>query len=346
MKPFLPIANLIKFLMLVSATTLFAENGSQIVSITPLSSILVSTKNSAPANIISLNNSTISAEITGRALKIYVEVGETVNKDQNLVSLDCRSYTLAKKQADAALKVGKAQLNLAKKELLRNQRLIKNGTIPRELFDKTEANQKTALADIDVKKAAIETARLAIDRCTIKAPFVGQITQRMIQNGQLVIAGTPLFQLMESDKMEIKSNLSPADIAKLNKTTELVFVSANKYIKSKLRSVVQSIDQATRTQEVRLSILNDSELAAGLSGRIEWNNKEKKLPAEYLQRRNTNLGVMIAVDIIEGTGKAKFITLDDAIEGQPASIHLPINTAIINKNHFRVDDGQTIHVHK
>ncbi len=338
--------SIILLLIFISITNFSVADEPQIVGITPLSLILVSTKNSAPANVISLNNSTISAEITGRALNIYAEVGEVVKKDQKLVSLDCRSYTLAKKQADAALKVAKAQLDLAKKELIRNQRLIKKGTIPRELFDRTEANQQTALADIEVKKAVIETSNLAIDRCTIRAPFAGQITQRMIQNGQLVVAGTPLFQLMQSDKMEITSKLSPADIKKLADTSKLEFVAGDTRFKAQLRSVIQTIDQASRTQEVRLSLPATETIAAGLSGRIEWNDKSKKLPTEYIQRRNGNLGVMIAEDIVEGTGKARFIPLKNAIEGQPAEIELPANTAIINKNQFRIADGQTIQIQK
>jgi RND family efflux transporter MFP subunit len=338
--------SIILLLTFISITNFSVADEPQIVGITPLSSILISTKNSSPANVISLNNSTISAEISGRALNIYAEVGEVVKKDQKLVSLDCRSYTLAKKQAEAALKVAMAQLDLAKKELIRSQRLIKKGTIPRELFDKTEANQQIAMADIEVKKAAIETSDLAIDRCTIRAPFAGQITQRMIQNGQLVVAGTPLFQLMQSDKMEISSKLSPADITKLADTSKLEFVAGDIRFKAQLRSVIQTIDQSSRTQEVRLSLPATETLAAGLSGRIEWNDKSKKLPTEYIQRRNASLGVMIAEDLVEGTGKARFIPLKNAIEGQPAEIELPANTAIINKNQFRVVDGQAIQFQK
>ena len=333
-------------LSLISLSYLSAAEEPISVAVTPLASLLLTTKNSAPANVISLNDSTISAEITGRALNIYAEVGEQVKQGQKLVSLDCRSYTLAKKQAVAALKVSMAQLNLAKKELLRNQSLIINGTIPRELFDRTEANQQTALADIEVKKAAIEAADLSISRCIISAPFAGQITQRLIQNGQLVVAGTPLFQLIESDKMELSSKLSPVDIKNLTGTTGLQFVTGDRRLKAEIRSIIQTIDQTSRTQEVRLSVSTTDSIPAGLSGRIEWSDQNKKLPTEYIQRRNGNLGVMVAEDIVEGTGKARFVALKNAIEGQPADIDLPANTAIITKNQFRVADGQAIQAQK
>ncbi len=335
---------LLAVLCVIASTNLYSDTKLLNVSIVTLSSILITTKNSAPANIISLNNSTISAEITGRAVTIHTETGSFVRNGEKLASLDCRSYILAKKQADAALKVAKTQLNLTKKQLIRNQRLIKNGTIPREIFEKTEAAQQSSLADIELKKAVIENALLTIKRCSIKAPFSGQITQRMVQQGQLVLPGTPLFQLMQDQALEIKANLPETAIEKLKGTNSIEFVFNEKRIKTSIRSIIQNIDETTRTQEVRLSLPESTQLAAGLSGRLEWSDGYLQIPTEYIQRKGLNLGIMIAEEIIDGTAKAKFVALKNAIEGQPASIDLPQETAIINKNQYRVSDGQLISV--
>jgi len=321
-----------------------AENELVNVKVTPLSSVVISAKHSNPANIISLNHSTISAEITGRALKSYVETGDIVEKGQKLLSLDCRNYTLSKKQAIAALNVAKTQLSLAKKELVRNRRLIKQGTIPRELFDKTEAAELTALADIDLKNIAIKTTQLAINRCQIIAPFSGQITSRLVQIGQLVVATTPLFELMQNDKMEIKTHLSPSDINRLKPSTELEFVANGRHIKTEIRSIIQEIDEITRTQEVRLTIPEGSKLAAGLSGRIEWKSGQLMLPPDYILRRNGQLGVMIAKDIVEGVGHTSFFVLNGAKEGQSSEVNLPASTLIINENQYRLKDGQKIRI--
>ena len=332
-------------LMLLSVDS-SADDSQLAISVTPLNKLLISSKFSAPANIISLNHSTISAEITGRALSIKVEAGDIVKKGQRLTSIDCRSYSLAKKQATAALNVANTQLNYSKKQLRRNQNLVKKGIISREIFEKTEAGQFTALADIQLKKASIETTNLAISRCIIRAPFAGQITNRLVQKGQLVTAGTPLFKLLQTDRLEISAKISPADIAKLKKSPELYFVSNNAKFKAKVRSVIQTIDVTTRTQEVRLSIPKTTKVASGLSGRIEWNNAERQLPAEFILRRGNQLGVMLASDLVEGIGKAKFHPLPQAHEGQPASINLPANTAVITLNRFRVKNGDAIKVSK
>lgn len=334
-------------LVFFSALVTAADTDLLGVSVKPLSSVLIESKQSSPASIVNLNTSVISAEITGRAFKVNAEIGDTVKAGQTLVVLDCRSYELSRKQAEASLKVSVAQLNLAQKQLQRNQRLLAQGTIPRELFENTQASQESSLADIDVKKAQIETAKLAIDRCTIKAPFDSQISNRMVQQGQLLQPGSALFELIQTNKSEIKTNLSPNNIAAIKALSVLEFVTNDQSYKAKIRTVIQRVDETTRTQEVRLSLTDESVvLPAGLSGRIQWSDNKPQIPPEYILRNNTNLGVMIAEDDKEGITKAKFIRLENATEGQPAFTDLPNSTMIIDKNRYRVTDGELINIQK
>lgn len=340
------ITSLIPLFFVLIGSMAIADEELLSVSVKPLASILIESKQSTPASVVSLNTSVISAEITGRAFKIYAETGDIVKAKQRLVVLDCRSYDLAKKQAEASLKVSQAQLNLAQKQLRRNQQLLSKGTIPRELLDNSQASQETSLADIEFKKAQIETAKLAIDRCTIRAPFTAQITDRMVQQGQLLMPSSPLFKLMQNNKLEIKTNLSPSDVASLKNLPLIEFVTADQRYLVTVRSFIQQVDETTRTQEVRLSLAGNTSIPAGLAGRIEWSNKKKQIPPEYILRNNASLGVMIADSSEEGTAKAKFTALDNAVEGQPAFIDLPNNTLIIDKNRYRVTDGELISIQK
>ena len=332
--------------ILLSYSALSADEQLLSVSVKPLSSLLIESKQSTPASVVSLNTSVISAEITGRAFKVYVETGDFVKARQRLVALDCRSYELAQKQAEASLKVSLAQLNLAKKQLRRNQQLVSKGTIPRELLDNAQAAQQTSLADIEFKKAQIDTAKLAVDRCIIRAPYAAQISNKMAQQGQLLMPGTPLFELMQSNRMEIKTNLSPENVASLENLPLIEFVTDKERHKLKLRSVLQRVDETTRTQEVRLSLIDKKAIPAGLSGRVEWSSNMLQIPPEFILRNEGKLGVMTAENTIESTAKSKFIAIPNALEGQPVLTDLPKNTLMIDKNRYRVTDGQLISIQK
>ena len=128
----------------------------------------------------------------------------------------------------------------------------------------------------------------------------------------------------------------------MSNASVLEFVNRGLRLKLKVRSVIQNIDETTRTQEVRLNLPDTTQVSAGLSGRIEWSSKAQFLPAEYIVRRGGVLGVMLAVDIKDNIGKAKFHALTKAQEGQSAIIKLPTATNVITLNRYRVKDNSAI----
>ena len=179
-----------------------------------LSELVFAAEYSAPAKVVSLNDSSISAEVQGRAIRIEAEVGDTIKLGQLLVSLDCRNYINTKQQALASLNLSKLQLNFAQKQFNRNQRLLKRGVLSQETFDRSESDLLTSKADIFLKEVAIESANLAITKCKIYAPFSGQVTRKFVQQGQLISPGSALIQLLQTNKLEIEAELSPLELKK------------------------------------------------------------------------------------------------------------------------------------
>ena len=304
-----------------------------------LSELVFATEYSAPAAIVSLNDSSISAEIQGRAISINAEVGDIIKRGQLLVSLDCRSYINSKKQAAAALNLSKSQLNFAQKQFNRNQRLLKRGVLPRETFDRSESDLLTSRADISLKEVAIESTDLAITKCKIYAPFSGQVTQKFVQQGQLVNPGSALMQLLQTDKLEIEADLSPQELENARNSGRLKFTTEASEFTVKIRTVLRQLNKTSNTQKVRLTSdsFNSDTTIAGLNGRLEWRDGSRKLPPEYMVIRNEQLGVMIAED-----NKARFHELKGAREGQPATINLRSNSQVIIVNRYSVQDGQAV----
>ena len=321
-----------------SAAVSEASNAIRVTT-KPLSELVFATEYSAPATVVSLNDSSISAEIQGRAIDIKAEVGDTIERGQLLVSLDCRSYINSKKQATAALNLSKSQLNFAQKQYNRNQRLLKRGVLPRETFDRSESDLLTSRADISLKEVAIESADLAITKCKIYAPFSGQVTNKLVQQGQLVNSGSALMQLLQTDKLEIEADLSPEELIKARDSRRLRFVANSQAFTVKIRTVLRQLNQASNTQRVRLTSdsINTEKSIAGLNGRLVWKDGSSKLPPEYMVRREDQLGIMIIED-----NKARFQALQDAREGQPAEVNLRRSSQVIIVNRYSVQDGQAV----
>ncbi len=305
-----------------------------------LSELVFATEYSAPARVVSLNDSSISAEIQGRAVRIEAEVGDIIRRGKLLVELDCRNYKNTRKQAVAALNLSRSQLNFAQKQYNRNQRLLQRGVIPRENFDRSESDLLTSRADISLKEVAIESADLAISKCKIYAPFAGQVTNKMVQQGQLVNPGSELIQLLQTDKLEIEAELSPFELQKAQSSDDLKFI-ANDSLEFgvSIRTVLKQLSTTSNTQRVRLQAkdVDSDTVITGLNGRLVWKDGSRKMPPEYMVRREDKLGVMVAE-----AGKATFYELRGAREGQPASVNLRSNSQIIIVNRYSVEDGQSV----
>lgn len=305
-----------------------------------LSELLIRPRYSAPARVISLNDSGISAELQGRAIHIAAEVGEQVSKGKLLLELDCRDYDNSKQQAVAGLKLSRTQYDLARKHFSRNQQLLRRNVISRESFDQVEADLLTSEADIRLKQTSVDAAELAISRCKIYAPFSGQITARNVQQGQLVSPGMQVFQLLQTDKLEIEADLSPSELIKAKASQVLVFTSGELSQPVNIRSVLSQLNTASNTQHIRLEAKTPNlSIISGLNGRLEWQDGTQTVPAEYMVRRDNALGIMLAEN-----EKAKFHPIPGAIEGQPAAVTLSGTTQVIIVNRFSVSDGQPISV--
>lgn len=73
-----------------------------------------------------------------------------------------------------------------------------------ELFDRGLINQQdydTRKLELEQARLALERARIMVERATVRAPVNGVVTERIVQPGARVSAGTKLFGLMSLDDM-------------------------------------------------------------------------------------------------------------------------------------------------
>lgn len=82
-----------------------------------------------------------------------------------------------------------------------------------------------------------------------------------------------------------------------------------------------------RTQLARLDFTNSTALV-GASGRLQWRDHRPSLPAQYLQRRDGEMGVFVLRQ-----GEAEFVALPGAQEGRAVRVaQLPLTTQLVNDN--------------
>jgi membrane fusion protein (multidrug efflux system) len=84
------------------------------------------------------------------------------------------------------------------------RRVLKNYRKEREVLG---PRRRRVEASRRANEAGIATARLNVERCTIKAPFAGTIDRLLVEAGDLAAGGTPLLTLIDPAHVEIPIQL-------------------------------------------------------------------------------------------------------------------------------------------
>ena len=178
---------------------------------------------------------TLISEVTGTVVRISDKfvVGGIFVKGDTLMQLDTADYDVALQRAKAKLISAQAQLELeharvfqAKKEWEITGR--PNSEAPPLALRKPfllEAQANILEAEAEVKYATIK-----LNQTTVRAPYSGMVSRKLVGTGQYVTQGSPVAELFATDFSEVRLPLTEKDLSTMG--------SISKGIISK-RSVVE-----------------------------------------------------------------------------------------------------------
>ncbi|HJU22434.1 MAG TPA: efflux RND transporter periplasmic adaptor subunit [Casimicrobiaceae bacterium] len=130
----------------------------------------------------------VKARIDGQIVAVHFKEGQEVRKSETLFEIDKRPFEAQLAQAQANLGKDRALLDHANEQDKRYKELLAQKFVSPDAYAQIKTNVETAAAQVRGDEAAIESARLMIDYCTIKSPITGYAGKIQIQEGNLVKA--------------------------------------------------------------------------------------------------------------------------------------------------------------
>lgn len=279
----------------------------------PLQELAVYPERSAQAQVVSLNESRVAAELSARILRLLVEPGQRVARGALIAELDCHDYDLAVEAAQASLAASEARVKLATVQHDRTVRLAGDNFVSRDVLDARVAELDAAKADVAVSAAASKTARASQAKCRVHAPFPAIVQERLAQEGEMANPGAPLAVLLDTSRIQVKAEVQEADAAGLAAARDIAFIGPSGGHRLSLLRLSPALTRTTRLLEARLRFVTRP-APAGSSGRIIWKSPLPHLPPSLVVRRAGGLGVFVA----DGD-KPRFHALPEAQEGRPAA---------------------------
>lgn len=317
-------------------TTLPAADNPVNITVKRFSEIATYPEHRAPAVVVPQNDSKINAEVTAKVIDIPVRVGQVVDKGTVLVRLQDGDFALVLQREQAALNSLESRIELARYQLQRVQTLSKQQAVAEELLKQRETELAVLLAEQIGQQAALQQAKRNVEKCTVRAPFQAIISDKFAQVGELAAPGTPLLRIIDAEHSEVSAKLATVKVDLIRAVKNFQFLTEKRSYGLTLRAITPSVDPVERTQEVRLEFVSDKALP-GSAGELHWTDNQAHLPAEYLLRRKSIIGVFVVKN-----NRAEFVALPDAVEGRPARVRFSANEQVVEKGRFRLQHGDAV----
>ncbi len=143
--------------------------------------------------------SRLAFEQPGRILAIPLREGDRFAPGDILARLDDSRLRAEEEAAIARLKEAEADRDLARQTVRRSRALFKAGHVSRQRLDEAEARLHASEAAVKGAQAQLRRIRVALAQTRIRAPFAGIVTRRLVDEGTVVAAGTPVLAVMTTD---------------------------------------------------------------------------------------------------------------------------------------------------
>jgi RND family efflux transporter MFP subunit len=255
---------------------------------------------SLPGQTAAWHSSTIYARVNGYVGKWFVDIGDHVHKGQVMALIETPDL-------DAQLAGARAQLQAAQAQVLvrRAQAEFSKSTYERwrdspkgvvsdqereekhSDYDSGEANLKSAEADVTLDGARVNQYVALSEFKQVTAPYDGVVSQRDIDIGNLVTAGstsstTPLYVMTQNDPMRVFVDVPQSAAADLMQGQIPVEVqvpgSEGRSYPGSVTRTSQSINQQARTLRVEVDIPNGQQsLVPGMYVKVGFGLQPKGL---------------------------------------------------------------------
>ncbi len=196
----------------------------------------------------------LASELSGRIVELPFSEGESFKKGDTLARFDCSAY-------QAQLNAASAASRGAGEELAHNKQLAALNSVGR--FEVARAEAK-----LTETQAQSQVYQVQVKRCSVLAPYDGQVVQRKVQRYESVSAGAPLLEIVDNRSLEIHLLVPSRWMSKLKPGQTFSFTpdETGQAFSATVKRLGARIDEGSQTLLLVATLPNASGLMAGMSG--------------------------------------------------------------------------------
>lgn len=263
----------------------------------------------AIGRVTSQSTVSVKPQVTGTISTVHFTDGQAVKKGDPLFTIDARPFEVALEQARAAKAEAQTKADNAREQATRYAALGKTGTVSKEQAADFEVAARAGLSSVQVAAAAVKSAELQLEYCSISAPIDGRAGKALVTAGNVVTANqTEMVLVNQTAPVEVTFAVAEQQLASVQRG-----MAAGK---PKVFARTSGLDQQTTEGEL---VFLDNQVKAA-SGTIE-------LKAAFLNKPQTLWpGQFVSLRVEVGVDKEAVVAPAAAIQdGQDSKFVFIIN---------------------
>lgn len=216
--------------------------------------------------IKAVNTALVKARVPGELRDLTVREGDAVRAGQVLARIDPTESDARLRQARQQAAAAKAQAAIAQRNFDNNQALVAQGFISSTALASSQASLDAAQANYQAAQSGADLAAKALDDTVLRAPIAGQISQRLVQQGERVPVDARIVEIVDNRQLELEASLNAADSlhVKVGQSAELTLDGTHQVIHAKVVRINPSASVGSRAVLVYLALKPDANLRHGL----------------------------------------------------------------------------------
>lgn len=292
----------------------------------PIVEVMEITPSEVPlsATIIGQLDSPQNVEVRARVEAFVKETpfmeGKEIEKDQVIFVLDQGPYEERLKAAEGMLAESKASLGKYLADVARLQPLFEKNAIPKQDLDNAKASVQVGEAGVQSAIARVDSTKLDLSYCTVRAPITGMIGAKQVSVGDLVGKGqaTLLATISSREKIWFYCNVSEVDFLRAEArsrergtvmdTLPLTLILSNGIEHPEIGHIVfidRAVDVKTGTLRMRAEFPNPQKnLRPGMFARVRVDLGTRKDCTEVPERAIVELQGKTFLWVVNKDGKA------------------------------------------
>lgn len=193
-------------------------------------------------------------ELAGHLETVLVDEGQQVAAGAELARLDTDRLRARRSEATAMVDQASVQLELASSTLKRMQEALAFQGVSQQEVDEARNQADSARAALAANRSRLESIDVDLDKSILFAPFDAQITQRHVDEGQVLQPGQTVLTLQEQGALTVRIGVAGSALSSLSEGSSHDLKIGDQTVTATVRQQLPQRNDVSRTVDVLLDL--------------------------------------------------------------------------------------------